>query len=61
MTGTRPKAFTPNPADQEVYGRLYKLYRSLHDALGVAGNQQDLSTLMKELLTIRDEARAREP
>jgi L-ribulokinase len=58
MTATRPKASKPNPARQAAYDRLYKLYRSLHDALGVAGHKQDLSTLMKDLLAIRDAARA---
>jgi L-ribulokinase len=57
MTGTRRKVFTPIPAHQAVYDRLYKLYRSLHDALGVPGHPQDLSTLMKDLLAIRDNAR----
>lgn len=57
MTGLHPRAFEPNPDDQRTYDRLYALYRQIHDAFGVAGTQNDLSGVMKELLTIRDEVR----
>ncbi|MGD0140574.1 MAG: ribulokinase [Tepidisphaeraceae bacterium] len=59
MTGAQPRMFTPNPASVAVYERLYRLYRRLHDAFGVAGHQADLSDVMKELLSIRDRALAK--
>jgi L-ribulokinase len=58
MTGVQPKVFKPIPKNVAVYDKLYRLYRSLHDSLGVRGHTEDLSGLMKELLKIRDEARA---
>ncbi|MGA2497159.1 MAG: ribulokinase [Tepidisphaeraceae bacterium] len=57
MTGVQKKVFKPIAKNVAVYDRLYKLYRSLHDALGVAGHGTDLSGVMKDLLKIRDEAR----
>lgn len=58
MTGVQKQVFKPIAKNVKVYERLYKLYRSLHDGFGVKGTQQDLSGVMKELLAIRDEARA---
>jgi L-ribulokinase len=57
MTALHPRVFEPNPTAQVTYDRLYPLYRNIHDAFGVAGTQNDLSGVMKELLTIRDEVR----
>jgi L-ribulokinase len=57
MTGVQKKAFVPIARNVEIYNRLYRLYRSLHDALGVARPAGDLSGVMKELLQIRDETR----
>lgn len=57
MTGVKDKVFVPIPKNQAVYEKLFKLYRSLHDAFGIRNHQTDLSLVMKELLTIRDEAR----
>ena len=41
----------------ETYDRLFKLYRRLHDAFGVAGHVEALGDVMKELLIIRDAAK----
>jgi L-ribulokinase len=57
MTGLQPRTFTPDPASRRVYDKLYVIYRKVHDAFGVSGTREDLSKVMKELLTIRDEAR----
>jgi len=57
MTALLPRTFEPNPENQLTYNRLYLLYRRVHDAFGVKGTQDDLSDVMKELLTIRDEVR----
>jgi L-ribulokinase len=58
MTGVQDVVFEPIPENQVAYDRLYALYRRLHDAFGVAGTQDDLSDLMKDLLNLRDEVRS---
>ncbi len=55
MTGVQPKQYAPIPANVAIYERLYKLYRQLHDAFGVAGHTADVSNVMKDLLHVRDE------
>ena len=57
MTGTKETVFEPIPEHQDVYDRLYRLYRRLHDAFGVEGSEDDLRDVMKTLLDIRDEVR----
>lgn len=57
MTGVQETVFTPDPANQRTYDRLFALYRRLHDAFGVRGGADDLSDVMKKLLDIRDAAR----
>ncbi len=57
MTGLHPRVFTPAPGSRATYDRLYALYRRLHDAFGVPGTRDDLSDVMKTLLTLRDEVR----
>jgi L-ribulokinase len=57
MTGLKQKVFTPNPAAHEVYVRLYRLYKTLHDAFGTRGWQGNLHHVMKELIAIRERAR----
>jgi len=62
MCGTRNKTFKPAASGHAVYGRLYKLYRQLHDAFGAASRPTagtmeksgSLYNVMKELLEIRD-------
>jgi L-ribulokinase len=55
MTGI-DKTYNPNPAYAEVYQKLYRLYRQLHDGFGTQ-NQQGMFNVMKDLLTVRDQAR----
>lgn len=55
MTGI-DKTYNPNPAYAEVYQKLYRLYRQLHDGFGTQ-NEQGMFNVMKDLLTIRDQAR----
>jgi L-ribulokinase len=57
MTGTKETVFEPIPEHQDIYDRLYRLYRRLHDAFGVEGSEDDLRDAMKTLLDIRDEVR----
>jgi len=57
MTGVLDRVFRPEPGAAAVYGRLYGLYRRLHDLFGTKGGAENPFGLMKELLAIRDEAR----
>jgi L-ribulokinase len=57
MTAVQATSFHPDPAARKVYDRLFKLYRRMHDGLGVKGSSDDLSDVMKTLLEIRDKAR----
>ncbi|MCY2930511.1 MAG: ribulokinase [Planctomycetota bacterium] len=57
MSALKPKAYKPNRAAHKVYARLYALYRQLHDALGTTTAKGNLHNVMKDLLTIRNEAR----
>jgi L-ribulokinase len=52
--------YTPDARAHATYRRLYALYRQLHDAFGVAETAPDarLYNVMKELLTLREEAHA---
>ena len=52
------KVYTPDAENARVYGELFALYRQVHDNFGVRGHQGGLFTVMKELLSIRDKARA---
>jgi L-ribulokinase len=58
MTGVLEDRFEPVPEHVRVYDRLYAQYRKLHDAFGKPGESQDLFSVMKELLSIRDEVRS---
>jgi L-ribulokinase len=57
MTGILDKRFTPIPQNVEVYGRLFSLYRRLHDTFGTREYGENQFVVMKELLKIRDAAR----
>ncbi len=53
ITATREKVYHPIPENVAVYAELYALYRTVHDAFGVADWQGRLSHVMKQLLDIR--------
>lgn len=57
MTGLHATKFMPVRANSKIYGRLYALYKRLHDTFGTRDYAANQFTLMKELLAIRDEAR----
>jgi L-ribulokinase len=57
MTGVQAKRYVPDPRATQVYGRLYSLYRQLHDIFGTRDYTANLFNVMKELLAIRDAAR----
>ncbi len=54
ITGVQDNVYAPISENVAVYERLYKLYRKLHDAFGIAGHKADISDVMKQLLSIRD-------
>jgi L-ribulokinase len=58
MTGLKPKTFQPAPKAHAVYQKLYGLYRKLHDSFGTQQPNGSLYPVMKELIQIRNEARA---
>lgn len=45
--------YRPDPARHATYGRIYGLYRQLHDTFGVPGHSESLYNVMKTLLEIR--------
>lgn len=59
MTGVGETVYHPDPQRAAVYRRLYAIYRDLHDAFGAAGSQGSLGGVMKQLISIRDDARRR--
>lgn len=58
MTRVQALQYVPNPASLAAYDRLYELYSDLHDAFGRTERTPDLHGLMKELIAIREQARA---
>jgi len=58
MTGLKPRVFAPKPQAHAVYRELYSLYSSVHDAFGKAGGPANLYPVMKQLIDIRNRARA---
>ncbi len=57
MTGLKSRVFKPNARANEVYRKLYALYRKLHDAFGTPQSNGNLYGMMKELIGIRNEVR----
>jgi L-ribulokinase len=58
MTGVQDKVYTPQPDSAAVYEQLYRVYKQVHDAFGISGHTADVSKVMKQLLDIRDKAKA---
>ena len=56
MTGTG-NVFNPINENVDVYKKLYKLYKQMHDAFGTKEWSGGMYNVMKELLNIRDEVR----
>ncbi len=57
MTGVKATVYTPNGANAAMYARLYPIYRKLHDAFSATGSTGSLSSVMKDLIAIRNEVR----
>ena len=58
MTGLKPRVFKPDAGAHAVYRELYSLYAQLHDAFGKAQWQGSLHPVMKQLIDLRNRARA---
>ncbi|MFA7421239.1 MAG: ribulokinase [Melioribacteraceae bacterium] len=58
MTGTG-NVFNPILENVDVYKKLYKLYKQMHDGFGTKDWNGNMYNVMKELLDIRDEVRRR--
>ena len=56
MTGTN-KVYNPIPENHEVYKKLYKLYRQLHDGFGIKDQNTSMFNVMKDLLDLKDSVR----
>ena len=54
MTSVKSEQYEPNPGNKEVYDKLYGLYRTLHDGFGGVTTQVDLSSVMKELIALKE-------
>jgi L-ribulokinase len=57
MTSLKETSYRPNPENQKVYNRLYRLYHELHDAFGGRQAQADLGHVMKDLIRLKEEQR----
>ncbi len=57
VTGVRDTVYMPDPGRHEIYTRLYRLYRTVHDAFGTAEWSGQLNHVMKELITLREAQR----
>jgi L-ribulokinase len=57
ICGIKPEIYRPDPKNHEIYNRLYKLYKELHDIFGTKNASYNLYHVMKELIKIRDEVR----
>ena len=55
MTSLREMQYIPIPENKAIYDQLYALYRTLHDAFGGLNKSANLSTLMKDLIRIREQ------
>ena len=58
MTAVQRQRFTPNPDNRKVYDQLYGLYKRMHDAFGIKGADANLHGVMRDLLAIRENAKA---
>ncbi len=58
MAGLKSKVYQPDPDAQQIYDRLYELYRQLHDGFGTRDWSGNMHNVMKELLALRDEVRS---
>jgi L-ribulokinase len=58
MTSLKDLVYRPKPEAHAVYNQLFALYSQLHDAFGGVADAADLGNVMKDLLKLKDAARA---
>lgn len=56
MTRLKDVSYQPIPENQRTYDEIYGLYRRLHDAFGGVTQSADLSSVMRELIQIKEQA-----
>ena len=56
MTSIKNASYKPNGDRKQAYDKLYALYLKLHDAFGGVDRQADLSSVMKSLIAIKNQA-----
>ena len=54
MTSLKALKYTPIPENRRVYNELYGLYRRLHDSFGGVSKSADLSSVMKDLISLKE-------
>jgi L-ribulokinase len=59
MTRLERKQYRPDPVRQKTYNEIYRLYRILHDAFGGLNRSADMSTVMKDLLALKESSQAK--
>ena len=57
MTGIKSQEFRPRKTRSVIYGKLYAIYQTLHDAFGTSCFTGNLERAMKDLIEIRDQVR----
>lgn len=58
MTSLKDVAYKPDPAARRTYNKLYTLYRQLHDSFGGLNPSANHAAVMKDLLALKEKARA---
>jgi len=58
MTSLKDIEYRPDPQNRKAYDKIYKLYRTLHDAFGGVNRAADLAPVMKDLAAIREASHA---
>lgn len=54
MCGVKAKTYKPIAKNQKVYAQMYKLYKKMHDAFGIADSKIVLSDVMKKMLELKE-------
>jgi L-ribulokinase len=54
MTSSKTVQYNPDKANKKVYDQLYGLYMTVHDAFGGVQKKADLSSVMKDLIALKE-------
>lgn len=57
MTTIKPKEYHPDEEAKRTYDKLFKLYQKCHDSFGGVDTCADLSSIMKELIVMKEKIR----